>query len=82
MVACVDEARHGFETGDYVKFNEVKGMDGINNSKPRKITVLGPYTFNIGDVSDLKEYERGGIATQVKMPQAVHCVCILVEFMH
>ena len=30
VVTCLDEARHGFEDGDHVKFTEVKGMDGIN----------------------------------------------------
>ena len=49
-------------------------MDGLNNSEPRQITVLGPYTFNIGDISGLASYERGGIASQVKMPQIVKCV--------
>ena len=24
LVACLDEARHGLETGDYVKFSEVR----------------------------------------------------------
>ena len=51
-------------------------MEGLNNSEPRKITVLGPYTFNIGDISGYSAYERGGIVTQVKMPQAVSSVSI------
>lgn len=71
-VACLDEHRHGFETGDYVKFDEVQGMDGINSSEPHKIKVLGPYTFSIGDVSKYSPYIRGGVATQVKMPEKVH----------
>ncbi|CAK8690473.1 unnamed protein product [Clavelina lepadiformis] len=73
IVACLDETRHGFESGDYVTFNEVKGMDGINSADPRKITVLGPYTFNIGDISKFSEYERGGVVQQVKMPEKVEC---------
>ncbi|XP_078494377.1 ubiquitin-like modifier-activating enzyme 1 [Ciona intestinalis] len=71
IVACLDETRHGFESGDFVKFHEVKGMDGLNDSEPRKIDVLGPYTFNIGDISQYNNYDRGGIATQVKMPTTV-----------
>lgn len=71
VVACLDENRHGFESGDYVKFHEVQGMDGLNDAEPRKITVLGPYTFSIGDVSGLSPYVRGGVATQVKMPTKV-----------
>uniref|UniRef100_H2Z056 E1 ubiquitin-activating enzyme n=1 Tax=Ciona savignyi TaxID=51511 RepID=H2Z056_CIOSA len=70
IVACLDETRHGFESGDFVKFHEVKGMNGLNDSEPRKIEVLGPYTFNIGDISKYDAY-GGGIATQVKMPTTV-----------
>lgn len=69
IVAGLDETRHGLNDGDYVTFSEVKGMTELNGCTPRKIKVLGPYTFSIGDTSNLSEYERGGIATQVKMPQ-------------
>lgn len=69
VVACQDETRHGLEDGDYVTFSEVRGMVELNNvSPPKKIKVLGPYTFSIGDVSDYTKYTSGGIATQVKMP--------------
>lgn len=68
VVACMDETRHNFESGEYVTFSEVKGMEGLNGCAPRKISVLGPYTFNIGDISSLGEYKSGGVATQVKVP--------------
>nr|BEH82872.1 ubiquitin-activating enzyme [Halocynthia roretzi] len=71
VVTCMDETRHGFESGDYVTFAEVKGMTALNKCEPRKIKVLGPYTFTIGDVADLGNYESGGVATQVKMPVQV-----------
>lgn len=69
VVTCLDETRHNLEDGDYVQFSEVKGMDSLNGAPPRKIKVLGPYTFSIGDTSDLGEYVSGGIFTQVKMPK-------------
>ncbi|GAM34828.1 ubiquitin activating enzyme [Talaromyces pinophilus] len=69
LVSALDETRHGLEDGDYVTFTEVKGMEGLNNSDPRKVTVKGPYTFSIGDVSGLGKYEGGGLYTQVKMPK-------------
>ncbi|CDS05756.1 Putative Ubiquitin-activating enzyme E1 1 [Lichtheimia ramosa] len=69
VVTCLDETRHGLEDGDFVTFTEVKGMDGLNNSAPRKVKVLGPYTFSIGDTSNLPEYKSGGIFSQVKMPK-------------
>lgn len=71
LVSALDETRHGLEDGDYVTFTEVQGMDGLNNADPRKITVKGPYTFSIGDVSGLGQYKRGGLYTQVKMPKFI-----------
>ena len=60
LVSALDETRHGLEDGDYVTFTEIRGMEGLNNSDPRKVTVKGPYTFSIGDVSGLGKYEGGG----------------------
>ena len=71
LVSASDESRHGLEDGDFVTFSEVKGMEGLNNSGPRKVTVKGPYTFSIGDVSGLGHYQGGGLFTQVKMPKFV-----------
>ena len=69
LVSASDETRHGLEDGDYVTFSEIQGMAGLNGCEPRKITVKGPYTFSIGDVSGLGQYSRGGIYQQVKMPK-------------
>ncbi|KAL9030480.1 MAG: hypothetical protein Q9196_001398 [Gyalolechia fulgens] len=71
LVSALDENRHGLEDGDYVTFSEVQGMAALNGSEPRKVTVKGPYTFSIGDVSGLGEYKQGGLYTQVKMPKIV-----------
>ncbi|KAJ9293270.1 hypothetical protein DTO271G3_7993 [Paecilomyces variotii] len=71
LVSALDETRHGLEDGDYVTFTEIKGMEGLNNSAPRKVTVKGPYTFSIGDVSGLGKYQGGGLFTQVKMPKFI-----------
>ncbi|NWW94886.1 UBA1 enzyme, partial [Rhynochetos jubatus] len=68
-VTCLDEARHGFETGDVVE-----GMEELNSCGPVEIRVLGPYTFSIGDTSGFGDYVRGGIVTQVKMPKHIHFV--------
>ncbi|KAK4892468.1 hypothetical protein LTR28_002333, partial [Elasticomyces elasticus] len=72
LVSALDETRHGLEDGDFVTFTEVEGMDGLNDAAPRKITVKGPYTFSIGDVSGLGQYRRGGLYTQVKMPKFIN----------
>ncbi|KAI0469449.1 putative ubiquitin-protein ligase [Xylaria cf. heliscus] len=68
LVTALDETRHGLVDGDYVTFSEVEGMAALNGAEPRKVTVKGPYTFSIGDVSGLGEYKRGGLFQQVKMP--------------
>lgn len=71
LVSALDEVRHGLTDGDFVTFTEVQGMDALNNTEPRKVTVKGPYTFSIGDVSGLGHYKAGGIYTQVKMPKVI-----------
>ncbi|XP_038066998.1 ubiquitin-like modifier-activating enzyme 1 isoform X2 [Patiria miniata] len=71
VVTCLDENRHGFESGDYISFTEIQGMAELNYTDPRKIKVLGPYTFSIGNTEGLSDYVRGGIAKQVKMPEKV-----------
>lgn len=40
-MTCLDEARHGFETGDFVTFTEVEGMEELNSCGPVEIRVLG-----------------------------------------
>ncbi|KAI1734377.1 ubiquitin-activating enzyme E1 1 [Xylaria scruposa] len=71
LVTALDETRHGLVDGDYVTFSEVEGMEALNSGEPRKVTVKGPYTFSIGDVSGLGQYKRGGLYQQVKMPAII-----------
>lgn len=90
MVTTLDETRHGLEDGDFVTFTEIKGMEALNSSEPRKILVkgqpcllgprtkvtdeVGPYTFTIGDTRGLGTYKSGGLFTQVKMPKILQFV--------
>lgn len=70
VVTCYDETRHGLEDGDYVTFTEVQGLEELNGCEPRRVKFLGPFTFSIGDTTNLKgDYVRGGYFHQVKMPQ-------------
>ncbi|MEQ2196802.1 hypothetical protein XENOCAPTIV_013517 [Xenoophorus captivus] len=39
VVTCLDEARHGFESGDYVTFTEIQGMKELNGCQPVEIKV-------------------------------------------
>ena len=72
VVTCLEENRHGFEDGDYVTFTEIRGMEELNDCKPIKIKVLGPYTFSIGDTSKYSKYIQGGLVSQVKMPKILN----------
>ncbi|PWA28681.1 hypothetical protein CCH79_00014815 [Gambusia affinis] len=71
VVTCLDEARHGFESGDYVTFTEIQGMTDLNGCQPVEIKVLGPYTFSICDTTGFSDYVRGGIVSQVKTPKKI-----------
>ncbi|CAM9199908.1 unnamed protein product [Rangifer tarandus platyrhynchus] len=71
IVTCLDESRHGFESGDFVSFTEVQGMNELNGICPLEIKVLGPYTFSICDSSNFSEYIRGGIVSQVKIAKKI-----------
>ncbi len=68
VVACVEDQRHGLETGDIVRFREIRGMAELNGAE-RPVKVLSPVTFSIGDTTDLTAYETGGVFEQVKQPQ-------------
>uniref|UniRef100_A0A8C1F6C4 E1 ubiquitin-activating enzyme n=1 Tax=Cyprinus carpio carpio TaxID=630221 RepID=A0A8C1F6C4_CYPCA len=67
VVTCLDEARHGFESGDFVTFTEVQGMTELNGCDPSQ----KPPSLFICDTSSFSDYVRGGIVTQVKMPKTV-----------
>ncbi|EMR08775.1 hypothetical protein PNEG_02945 [Pneumocystis murina B123] len=71
IVTVLDETRHGLEDGDYVTFKEIKGMEALNMSSPRKIQVKGPYSFSIGNIDNIGEYKGGGIFVQVKMSKKI-----------
>ncbi|KAL3317491.1 E1 ubiquitin-activating protein [Cichlidogyrus casuarinus] len=70
-VTCLEETRHGFETGDFVTFHEMNGMTELNNCNPIQIKVLGPDVFSIGDTSNFSSHISGGTCVQVKMPKTV-----------
>lgn len=73
--------RHNLDDGDYVRFEEVEGLSGLNESpEPFKIkrlyrkkfdgnTVLIPDQFKIdADIASMGTYSLGGIASQVHVP--------------
>ncbi|XP_074862123.1 ubiquitin-like modifier-activating enzyme 7 isoform X2 [Carettochelys insculpta] len=71
VVTCGDGEGHGhgFADGDFVMFSGVEGMSQLNSCEPCAIRVLGEFTLEIGDTSSFAPYQRGGVLTQVNMPQ-------------
>jgi len=67
-----DQGRHGLETGDYVSFSRVKGLDGLlsDSSKEYEVKSTGPYTFQIlnVDFTSATTTASQGYITQVKKP--------------
>eukprot|EP00919_Chromeraceae_sp_WS-2016_P047057 GHVR01111596.1.p1 GENE.GHVR01111596.1~~GHVR01111596.1.p1 ORF type:complete len:438 (-),score=141.38 GHVR01111596.1:143-1456(-) len=60
-----------FEDGDFVSFKEVIGLDILNTHIPVKINITGKYSFSFeidGTYESNGQYQRQGIAQQVKMP--------------
>ncbi|CAN9512024.1 unnamed protein product [Ophioblennius macclurei] len=68
VVICTEDRKHGLKDGSKVVFSEIHGMTELNTMNPVEIKVRGSYSFSICDTSAFSEYERGGIATEVKQP--------------
>ncbi|CAK4482313.1 unnamed protein product [Aphanomyces euteiches] len=71
LVTVTDDARHQLETGDFVTFREIQGLEALNECDPVPITVTGPYTFTIDYVGAAANV-LGGYVTQVKQPKTLH----------
>jgi len=81
-VTVHDESRHGLEDGDEVIFDEIRGMRELNGIKPAKVTVTGPYTFELAvDTRNFQAYEGGGVVQQVKVPKKLHFVPLSKSFL-
>uniref|UniRef100_A0A8B9CCT3 E1 ubiquitin-activating enzyme n=1 Tax=Anser brachyrhynchus TaxID=132585 RepID=A0A8B9CCT3_9AVES len=89
IVTCLENRPHRLETGQFLTFREVNGMSCLNGST-HQITVVSPYSFSIGDTSDMEPYLHGGIAVQVKTPkmfyferlekQLTNPLCLVADF--
>ncbi|XP_025940181.1 ubiquitin-like modifier-activating enzyme 6 isoform X2 [Apteryx rowi] len=89
IVTCLENHPHRLETGQFLTFREVNGMSCLNGST-HQITVVSPYSFSIGDTTDMEPYLHGGIAVQVKTPkmfyferlekQLTNPLCLVADF--
>jgi ubiquitin-activating enzyme E1 len=71
-VYTIDTKRHGFTEGDHVVFREVGGMKELNDSKPRKVLSVKPFSFTIEeDTTSFEDHTSGGLVEQVKVPVPV-----------
>ncbi|XP_077158990.1 ubiquitin-like modifier-activating enzyme 6 [Paroedura picta] len=71
IITCLDNNPHKLESGQFVTFREINGMSCLNGSM-HQIAVVSPYSFSIGDTTDMEPYLHGGIAVQVKTPKTFH----------
>lgn len=64
-----DSERHQLQTNDVVTLTELKGMSSLEG-KNFKVKVIGPYSFSIGELKDVKADEvcTGGGYAQIKQP--------------
>lgn len=49
-----------------VTFKNVKGSVELNGCKPKKVHVIDPYSFSIGDTFEISNYVDGGEFIQIK----------------
>ncbi|XP_050760694.1 ubiquitin-like modifier-activating enzyme 7 [Gymnogyps californianus] len=72
VVTCVgaeDSRGHLFCDGDLVTFSGVEGMTELNGREPIPVRVLDAFRLEIGDTSSFSPYRRGGLVSQVQLPQ-------------
>ena len=67
-----DQGRHGLETGDYVSFSKVKGLDGLlgDSAKEYEVKTTSPFSFELvgQDFTSVSTPATQGYITQVKKP--------------
>ncbi|CAM9361374.1 unnamed protein product [Bubo scandiacus] len=64
-----DSRGHLFCNGDLVTFFGVEGMAELNGQEPVPVHVLDASRLEIGDTSSFSPYLRGGLVSQVRLPQ-------------
>ncbi|XP_054071741.1 ubiquitin-like modifier-activating enzyme 7 isoform X2 [Rissa tridactyla] len=68
-VGTEDSHGYPFCDGDLVTFSGVEGMTELNNQEPIPVRVLDDFKLEIGDTSSFSPYRRGGLVSQVWLPQ-------------
>ncbi|NXJ64678.1 UBA1 enzyme, partial [Rostratula benghalensis] len=58
-----------FSDGDLVTFSGVEGMTELNDQEPIRVRALDAFKMEICDTSSFSPYRRGGLVSQVQLPQ-------------
>jgi|694.fasta_scaffold101824_1 ubiquitin-activating enzyme E1 len=67
LVTCIESKPHGLTNGDHVKFNNVKGMEEINEIESIEIQYVDKISFKLNiDTSKFGKYISCGEIIQVK----------------
>uniref|UniRef100_A0A4W4ENE5 E1 ubiquitin-activating enzyme n=1 Tax=Electrophorus electricus TaxID=8005 RepID=A0A4W4ENE5_ELEEL len=74
IVTCTDDQGHDFTDDMRVTFSGVQGMTELNSYGPIEIRVIGNHSFSICDTTEFSEYEKGGVATEVKQSKMLSFV--------
>lgn len=72
IVSFTDEESHEFTDGMFVTFSGIQGMTELNGCSPIEIKVRDKYSVTICDTSGFSDYEKSGVATEVKQPKIFH----------
>jgi ubiquitin-activating enzyme E1 len=70
-----DQGRHGLETGDFVTFARLRGIDALKEGEQMEVKVTGPYTFElVGQDWSNQEVSSSqqGFITQIIRPTTLH----------
>ncbi|KAM6387639.1 ubiquitin-like modifier-activating enzyme 7 [Pluvialis apricaria] len=68
-IGAEDSSSKLFRNDDLVVFSGVEGMTELNNREPIPVRVLDDFRLEIGDTSSFSPYRRGGLVSQVRLPQ-------------
>ncbi|KAL4510464.1 hypothetical protein ABPG72_004618 [Tetrahymena utriculariae] len=71
VVNLVNQHKHNFQTGDFIRITEVDGMHQVNGQEPRPVKVIDDYSFSIEDTTYYAQYQKGGFAELVKVPHKI-----------
>ena len=74
-IFTIDQANRDeftLNTGNFVQFKEIQGIEELNDGKPRKIKYISKNSFTIDDKFNFEKYKVGGIVEEVIFAKEMH----------